>query len=181
MQDGTTYMEMTEEDLNSCQQRGDQYYCPLLGKFKRAWRSCLMLLYSNVPEEVQQDCPLTVGRPEARVERIDKSNWLLIEPEPTELRIQCTNGYNYRTDVHGYCLYVCILPHPVKYLYRLLCRTRTAMSRWNKLKTSQKLKYFSMMEYFPRPSFWSRIWKCLGFGIVWFHKVAYCTTLTHYK
>ena len=95
------YMEMTEEDLNSCQQRGDQYYCPILGKFKRTRRSCLMSLYGNDPEEVQQDYPLTVGRPEARVERIDTSNWLLIEPEPSELRIQCTNGYNYRTDVHG--------------------------------------------------------------------------------
>ena len=94
-------MEMTEEDLNSCQQRGDQYYCPLLGKFKRARRSCLMSLYGNDPEEVQQDCPLTIGRPEVRVERIDKSNWLTIEPEPTELRFQCANGYNYQTDVHG--------------------------------------------------------------------------------
>ena len=34
------------------------------------------------------------------MERIDKSNWLLIEPEPTELQFQCANCYNYQTDVH---------------------------------------------------------------------------------
>ena len=35
IQDGTTFIEMTENDLDSCHQKGQEYYCPLLGQIKK--------------------------------------------------------------------------------------------------------------------------------------------------
>ena len=99
--DGTIYQEMTENDLDSCHQKGQEYCCPLLGRFKRARQSCLLALYGNDPESIKRNCPLTVSRPNTKVEKIDKENWLIVETETTELRIQCQDGYHHRTDVRG--------------------------------------------------------------------------------
>ena len=101
MKDGTTYIEMNEADLNSCTRRRNKFYCPLLGKYKKQRKSCLMALYGNDPEEIRRDCSLIVSRPESAVERIDKNQWLLIEPQLTEIRIQCENGFNRREEIQG--------------------------------------------------------------------------------
>ena len=60
-----------------------------------------MALYGNDPKEIQRDCSLVVSRPESAVERIDKHQWLLIEPQLTEIRIQCENGFNRRAEIQG--------------------------------------------------------------------------------
>ena len=101
MKDGTTYIEMNRADLNSCTGKKNKFYCPLLGKYKKQRRSCLMALYGNDPKEIQRDCSLVVSRPESAVERIDKHQWLLIEPQLTEIRIQCENGFNRRAEIQG--------------------------------------------------------------------------------
>ena len=101
MKDGTTYIEMTEHDLNSCLRKRDNFFCPLLGKYKKQRRSCLMALYGNDPKEIMRDCSLMVSRPESQVERIDKNQWLLTEPELTEIKIQCDNGFKRREEIQG--------------------------------------------------------------------------------
>ena len=101
MKDGTTYIEMNESDLNSCTRKKEKFYCPLLGKYKKQRRSCLMALYGNDPKDILQDCSLMVSRPESVIERIDKNQWLLIEPQLTEIRIQCENGFNRRAEIQG--------------------------------------------------------------------------------
>ena len=101
MKDGTTYIEMTEHDLNSCLRKRDNFFCPLLGKYKKQRRSCLMALYGNDPKEIMRDCSLMVSRPESQVERIDKNQWLLTEPQLTEIKIQCDNGFKRREEIQG--------------------------------------------------------------------------------
>ena len=101
MKDGTTYIEMTEHDLNSCIRKRDNFFCPLLGKYKKQRRSCLMALYGNDPKEIMRDCSLMVSRPESQVERIDKNQWLLTEPQLTEIKIQCDNGFKRREEIQG--------------------------------------------------------------------------------
>lgn len=101
MKDGTTYIEMSETDLNSCTRKRDNFFCPLLGRYKKQRRSCLMALFGNDPKEIMRDCSLMVSRPESQAERIDKNQWLLIEPQLTEIKIGCDNGFKRREEIQG--------------------------------------------------------------------------------
>ena len=60
-----------------------------------------MALYGNDPKEIMRDCSLMVSRPESQVERIDKNQWLLTEPQLTEIKIQCDNGFKRREEIQG--------------------------------------------------------------------------------
>ena len=60
-----------------------------------------MALYGNDPKEIMRDCSLMVSRPESQVERIDKNQWLLTEPQLTEIKIQCDNGFKRQEEVQG--------------------------------------------------------------------------------
>ena len=98
--DGTTYLEMKEEQISTCRYHDGNYFCPILGKFKKQRRSCTTALYYNRQQEIEETCPLVVARPESRAERINKNQWLLIEPEDTYLLVNCNEEYN-RTAVRG--------------------------------------------------------------------------------
>ena len=87
--DETTYIELHEEEVDTCKIQDGKYFCPILGKFKKQPRSCMTALYHNNQEEIHKVCPLTVIRPELRMERLNKETWLLMEPEETQLVINC--------------------------------------------------------------------------------------------
>ena len=98
--DGTTYIEVHEEEIDTCQIQDGDYFCPILGKFKKQRRSCITALYHNNQEEIHEVCPLTVVRPESRMERLNKETWLLMEPEETTLIITCDEEVQ-RTLIQG--------------------------------------------------------------------------------
>ena len=98
--DGTTYLEVHEEEIDTCQIQDGDYFCPILGKFKKQRRSCLTALYHNNQEEIHEVCPLTVVRPESRMERLNKETWLLMEPEETSLIVACNDEVQ-RTIIQG--------------------------------------------------------------------------------
>ena len=92
--DEKTYIELHEEEVDTCKIQDGNYFCPKLGKFKKQRRSCITAFYHNnqevdYQEEIHKVCPLTVIRPESRMERLNKETWLLMEPEETQLVINC--------------------------------------------------------------------------------------------
>ena len=105
--DGTTYLELHEDEVDTCQIQDGDYFCPILGKFKKQRRSCITALHRNDPEEIQELCPLTIVRPESRMERLNKETWLLMEPEETQLLVTC-NEEDKRTTIKG--AYILSLP-----------------------------------------------------------------------
>jgi hypothetical protein len=99
--DATTYIPMDEADLESCQKKGTEYFCPLLTRYKRERPNCLMALFENDHEAVRKMCPVALSNSVSKAERIDNHRWLVTEAIEQDLRITCPNGKLKRKRISG--------------------------------------------------------------------------------
>ena len=98
--DGTTYIELQEDEMDTCKIQDGNYFCPILGKFKKQRRSCITALYNNQADDIKNNCPVMVVRPESKMERLNKETWILVEPEETQIIISC-HEEEHRSKIKG--------------------------------------------------------------------------------
>ena len=100
-QDGTTSMELKEDELQGCHRKGTDYYCSYLARDKRGKPNCLLALHDRSVPDIKNHCRVSLTNHASRAERVTNDLIFLTETDPMEITIDCPDQQTNRSQIQG--------------------------------------------------------------------------------